>query len=412
MDVQPRSPVVPRSPVTAAEVAATRRPVVEASLLPPRVFHDPAVLDFEQAAWFGRDWVFVARSEDVDRPGRYVQVEVAGQPLVVIRGEDDVVRAFHNVCRHRGALICTEPAGRIVRFQCPYHAWTYELDGRLRRASHTDTLVDFDTADYGLVPARAAEWQGLVFVSLDPDAPDLHETLAGLWRHIDRFPLADLRRAHRIEYDVDANWKVIGENYSECYHCPGVHPQLNKLTPYDLGQNIESDGPWCGGWMELRPDFDTMSVDGLRHGRPPLPGITTEDERRIYYFLVWPNLLLSLHPDYLMTHQVWPVAPGRSKVICEWSFHPDTMATDGFDPSDAVDFWDLTNRQDWEVCELQQRGTASPAYTPGRYALMEDMVHAFDVMLADGYAQDGVDSRFTPRHDKWRQPVGSGGRGR
>jgi Rieske 2Fe-2S family protein len=138
--------------------------------------------------------------------------------------------------------------------------------------------------------------------------------------------------------------------------------------------------------------------------------MTPEDERRIYYFLVWPNLLLSLHPDYLMTHQVWPVEPGRSRVICEWSFHPDTMARPDFDPSDAVDFWDLTNRQDWQVCELQQRGTASPAYTPGRYALMEDMVHAFDVMLADGYAQDGVVTRFKPRHDKWPKPVAPGPR--
>jgi Rieske 2Fe-2S family protein len=374
------------------------------------VFHDPEVLAFEQAAWFARSWVFVAREEDIDRPGRFVTVEVAGRPLVVIRGEDDAVRVFHNVCRHRGSLICTEPEGRIVRFQCPYHAWTYELDGRLRRASHTETLVDFEADDYGLVGARCAVWQGLVFVCLDPGAAPLETALADLPGHLDRFPLGALRRARRIEYEVAANWKVIGENYSECYHCPGVHPQLNRLTPYDQGRNLESEGPWCGGWMELRDDFDTMSLDGLRHGRPPLPGMTPEDERRVSYFLIWPNLLLSLHPDYLMTHQVWPVTPGTSRVVCEWSFHPDTMGTPGFDAADAVDFWDLTNRQDWEVCALQQRGTASPAYTPGRYALMEDMVHAFDVMVADGYAQDGVTTRFAPRHDKWRSVAPSGAR--
>jgi glycine betaine catabolism A len=406
---RPSSPTslvpTPPSPFTPAEVAATRRPVDRASLLPPRVFHDPDVLAYEQAAWFGRSWVCVGREEDVDRPGRYFLAEVAGESLVVIRGEDDVVRAFHNVCRHRGSQVCTEMDGRLVRFQCPYHAWTYELDGRLRRAGHTERLIDFDPDTYGLVPAKAALWQGFVFLSLDPDVPGLETSMADLWRHIDRFPLADLRRARRIDYQVDANWKVIGENYSECYHCPGVHPQLNRLTPYDQGQNIESDGPWCGGWMELRDDFDTMSVDGLRHGRPPLPGVTAADERRIYYFLVWPNLLLSLHPDYLMTHQVWPVSPGQSRVICEWFFHPDTMARPDFDPSDAVDFWDLTNRQDWAVCELQQRGTASVAYTPGRYSLMEDMVHAFDLMVADGYAADGVVTRFAPRHDKWREPM-------
>jgi Rieske 2Fe-2S family protein len=136
-----------------------------------------------------------------------------------------------------------------------------------------------------------------------------------------------------------------------------------------------------------------------------LPGLSAEDERRIYYFVLWPNLLLSLHPDYVMTHQVWPIDAERSRVVCEWLFHPETMARPDFDPTDAIDFWDLTNRQDWRVCELQQQGTRSRAYVPGRYSLMEDMVHAFDLMAADRYAGDGVTSRFGPRHDKWRATV-------
>ena len=400
-----------QSPVRAAEVAATRRPVDQASLLPPRVFHDPDVFAFEREAWFATSWLCVAREEDAQRPGDFLTLTVGDRPVLVVRGEDERLRAFHNVCRHRGSLVCPEPDGRLVRIQCPYHAWTYELDGRLRRAGHTDALVDFETADYGLVPLRLATWQGFVFVTLSDDAPDLMTQLADLPEHVARFPLSDLRRAHRIEYEVGANWKVIAENYSECYHCPGVHPQLNRLTPYDQGRNLESNGPWAGGWMELRDDFDTMSVDGLRHGRAPLPGVTEEDERRIYYVLVWPNLLLSLHPDYLMSHQVWPMEPGKSRVVCDWHFHPDTMARPDFDPADAIEFWDLTNRQDWRVCELQQQGTGSPAYTPGRYSLMEDMVHAFDVMCADGYAQDGVTTRFAPRHDKWRQPTTTGAAG-
>ena len=156
--------------------------------------------------------------------------------------------------------------------------------------------------------------------------------------------------------------------------------------------------------MELIDDAETMSLDGHAHGRPAFPGLSEEDRRRIYYFVVWPNLLLSLHPDYLMTHQVWPIEPGRSRVVCEWHFDPSVMARAGFDPSDAVEFWDTTNRQDWRVCELQQRGTASRAYTAGRYSLMEDMVHAFDMMCADRYADDGLVTRFPPRHDKWRDP--------
>jgi len=401
-------PLVPRSPLTPSEVAAVRLPVDRASMLPPRVFHDPAIFDFEQAAWFGRSWLCVGREEDAARPGEYVLARPAGESAMVVRGEDDTLRAFHNVCRHRGSRILTEDAGRVVRFQCPYHAWTYELDGTLRRASHTDELIDFEPDHNGLVPVRLSTWQGFVFVTLDPEAPELEAGLADFWSHIDQFPIAGLRRARRIEYEVRANWKVIGENYSECYHCPGVHPQLNRLTPYDQGRNLESNGPWAGGWMQLTGDADTMSVDGHRHGRPPLPGITAEDQRRIYYFLVWPNLLLSLHPDYVMTHQVWPIDAEHSRVVCDWLFDPTTMAAPDFDPTDAIDFWDLTNRQDWRVCELQQEGTSSVAYTPGRYSLMEDMVHAFDVMCADGYAQDGQVTRFTPRHDKWREAAAAG----
>ncbi|MEA2622970.1 MAG: glycine betaine catabolism [Chloroflexota bacterium] len=393
------------SPFSADEVRAVRQPVDRASMLPKRAFHDRDVLDFELATWFGRDWVFAGREEDAAAPGEYFLANVAGESVVVIRGDDRQLRAFHNVCRHRGSRIQTDERGRVVRFQCPYHAWTYDLAGRLQRAAHTDALVDFEPSHHGLVPVRLTTWLGFVFLSLDPAAPPLEDDLAGLARVVAQFPVAGLRRGRRIEYDVRANWKVIAENYSECYHCPGVHPQLNRLTPYDQGQNVESDGPWAGGWMELVPDADTMSTDGQSHGRPPLDGLAEEDLRRIYYFVVWPNLLLSLHPDYVMTHQVWPLEPGRSRVVCEWLFDPQVMARPDFDPSDAIDFWDLTNRQDWRVCELQQEGTSSAAYTPGRYSLMEDMVHAFDLMCADRYAGDGVVTRFAPRHDKWRDPA-------
>jgi Rieske 2Fe-2S family protein len=401
---------------SSAELAATRQPVDAARLLPPRVFHDPAVFEFEKQNWFGRTWLCVGREHDFDAPGTYGLVDVAGEGVIVVRGRDSVLRAFHNVCRHRGSTLVDARAdgdtGRVVRFQCPYHAWIYDLDGALRRAPHTDELIDFDAADNELLPVRLDTWVGFVFVNMDPEAGALNDYLADLPGAVADYPIAGLRRARRIEYDVAANWKVIGENYSECYHCPGVHPQLNRLSPYDRGRNLESNGPWAGGWMELVDDADTMSVDGHAHGRAALRGIGKENERRVYYFVVWPNLLLSLHPDYVMTHQVWPIDAERSRVICEWLFEPATMARHDFDPSDAVDFWDLTNRQDWAVCERQQVGTRSRAYVAGRYSLMEDMVHAFDVMIADGYVGDGVATRFAPRHDKWstrdRAVAGSG----
>ena len=378
--------------LTEAELDAVRRPFKAARLLPPRVFHDPAILEFEQRNWFGRDWICVGRAEEAANRGEYFLATLAGESVMVLRGADGELRAFHNVCRHRGSTILEESCGKLVRIQCPYHAWTYGLDGQLQRAKHTDDLVDFEPAENSLVPVRCETWQGFVFLSLDPAARPLVAVLDDLPGHFERFDFATLRRAKRITYEVKANWKAIAENYSECYHCPGIHPQLNRLTPYDMGRNYLTDGPWEGGYMELVANAETMSTDGHTHGRPALPGIEGDDLQRIYYYLVWPNLLVSLHPDYLLTHQVIPVEPGRSIIHCDWFFHPDTIARPDFDPSDAIDFWDLTNRQDWHVCELQQQGTASKAYTAGRYSNQEDSVHAFDLMCADRYANDGRSS--------------------
>src|SRR6266540_1084556 len=288
------------SPLTAAEIASVRRPYREAGMLPPRVFHDPAVFAFEQDRWFARDWLCVGRAEQAATPGGYFLVRPGGENVIVLRGADGVLRAFYNVCRHRGSTLLEEPCGAVSKILCPYHAWVYDVDGSLRRARHTEGLSGFDPAANGLVPVRCETWQAFVFVSLDPAAP-------------------------------------------------------------------------------------------------PLPGMAGEDLRRVFFYLLWPNLLASLHPDYLMTHQVWPVEPGRSTVHCDWYFHPDAVARPGFDAGDAVEFWDLTNRQDWHVCELQQQGTASRGYTPGRYSTEEDAVHAFDLMCMDRYAMDGVRSRRDSR---------------
>jgi Rieske 2Fe-2S family protein len=243
------------------------------------------------------------------------------------------------------------------------------------------------------VPVRLTVWQGYIFLDLSGEAPELTSYLGDLPAELERFDLGALRRARRIEYDVAANWKAIVENYEECYHCPGVHPQLNRITPYNLGDRVEGEGPWLGSWMPVVGEFETLSMDGANHGRPPIAGTREEDIRLIYYFVIWPNVLLSLHPDYLMTHWLEPVAPDRTRIVCEWAFAAQTMAAPDFDASDAVEFWDLTNRQDWHVCELQQAGTRSRAYTAGRYSGIEGSVHGFDLLVADRYAGDGTVSR-------------------
>jgi Rieske 2Fe-2S family protein len=386
------------APLTAEEIASVRKPYRAASLLPGRAYHDDAIHAFELERFFGHDWVVVGRAEDAPDPGTYFLAELADEPLIVVRGRDGVLRGFYNVCRHRGTAVVEEPCGKAVRFQCPYHAWIYDLDGSLIRAKHTDDLEDFSFAEYGLATVRTAVWQGFVFVNLDASAPDLAAWLGDLPGHLDRFDFAALRVAHTQVYEVEANWKFIAENYSECYHCPGIHPQLNRLTPYDLGGDYAPDGPWQGGWMELVDSAETMALEGgHRAGRPAMAGITQVDDRRIYYYLVWPTIFLSIHPDYLLVHRLEPAGPGHTRITCQWLFEPATIEAPGFDPSDAIGFWDLTNRQDWHVCELQQRGTRSRSWTAGRYSNQEPSVHAFDLMVVDRYADDGIESRRTVR---------------
>jgi phenylpropionate dioxygenase-like ring-hydroxylating dioxygenase large terminal subunit len=385
-------------PITPDELATVRRDVLGASLLPKRAYHDVAILDWERANILRRDWVMVAREEDAPDPGTYTLVELEGESIIVARGRDDRLRAFFNVCRHRGTPVAEEACGKVVRFQCPYHAWIYDLDGSLIRAKHTDDLEDFSFERFGLAPVRLETWQGFVFLNLDPEAAPLAVQVGDLVENMARFDFGALRSAKRVEYDVAANWKFVAENYSECYHCPGVHPQLNRLTPYDLGGDFDPDGAWEGGWMELVESADTMSLGaeaghGSTNGRPSMPGITAIDERRVYYYLLWPMAFISIHPDYLLVHRLVPQGPDRTIVVCDWLFAPETMAAPGFDPSDAIAFWDLTNRQDWHVCELQQRGTRSSSWVAGRYTNQESSVHAFDRMVADRYAGDATWSR-------------------
>jgi glycine betaine catabolism A len=197
---------------------------------------------------------------------------------------------------------------------------------------------------------------------------------------------------------VAANWKIVAENYSECYHCPPVHPLLNKLTPYDLGEDFLADGPWKGGWMVFAEGCETMSIDGQRNGRPLLYARDETEARRIYYYILWPNLIVSVHPDYVLTHQAWPDGPNRSVVHCD--LYVDEADLGRVDVAGAVAFWDITNKEDYHVVELQQQGTRSRSWTAGRYSNQEASVHAFDLMVADRYALDG---RRTVRG--WRTEV-------
>jgi glycine betaine catabolism A len=378
--------VTPRLQLDPGQVQRTLEPLERASMLPPSAFTDESVLDWELASVFGREWVCAAHVAAVAEPGAWVMRELGDQSFFVIGRKDGRPRAFHNVCRHRGARIFEQAEGRArARITCPYHAWSYGFDGELLGARATEGLEDFDPGCYGLVPLRTEVVGGLVLVDLGGAAEPSAAVVGELAGWLERYRTAALVRAGERLYEVGANWKAIAENYSECLHCPGVHPELNALSPYDSGEEMTGAGAWCGGSMTLNEGAETMARNGGPGTRPPIAGLAPDDLRSVYYFVLFPNALVSLHPDYVMLHTLWPRAADRTVVSCEWYFEPGTVAADGFDPSDAIDFWDQVNREDWHVCELTQLGARSRGYTPGRYTTHERDVHEFDKMVAARY---------------------------
>ncbi len=355
----------------------------DALTLPAKYYVDADYFNREMESLFRRMWICVGRTEQVERPGQFFLREILGESIIVTRSRSASVRAFYNVCRHRGTRLCTEQAGAFAgSIQCPYHAWTYDFEGRLVGAPHMDEVTHFRKEEYPLHRIHADVWDGHIFLNLSKEPPSLSTQLAELQPKFRPWQMENLRLGHRIVYDVKANWKLLIQNYSECLHCPNLHPALNRLSHYLSGENEPPRATYMGGRMDLRPGVATLSMDGTCP-REFLPGLSADDVRRVYYYAIFPNMLLSLHPDYMLVHTLWPMSPDRTVNICEWHFHPDSLAKPEFSASDAIEFWDMTNRQDWHVCELSQAGIASRAYTPGPYSNREDLLYAFDRMIVE-----------------------------
>lgn len=372
-------------PIDPRLLEPTLAPRAEARPLPAEVYRSPELLAWERTHLFEAAWVCVGREEDLPETGDLLTATVGSEPVLLGRDVDGGVRAFSNVCQHRGSLLVLEPSVQgVERIVCPYHGWTYGLDGELRAAPHMAEARGFDRAACGLSPLEADALGGWLFVNASGDAGSLRDYLDDLPPRLDRFRPAELRRVERREYEVAANWKALSENYQECYHCPSIHPELVKVTPYRSGRDEVSRGPWLGGPMDLADGCTTMTLTGTSDRRP-IPGVPERDLRHVYYYSVLPNLWISAHPDYVLTHTVWPLAPDRTRIVCEWLFHPQQMAEPGFDPSDAVGFWDLVNRQDWAACERVQRGLAGRGFRGGRYSDMEDTIHRLAGLFALSY---------------------------
>jgi glycine betaine catabolism A len=346
------------------------------SSLPGASYTEQAEFVREREAALFRDWFCIGRDEALREPGDYLTASVAGESILVVRNGDGLA-GFYNVCRHRGSRLVpvagSQPAASGTRsgcaggaIRCPYHGWTYGLDGSLRSAPFLPDLRRYRD-QLSLHPVAVETWGGFVFVRLgQPDEP-LRDQLNGTDDRLAAFPLAELRTGHRIVYPVAANWKVILENYNECYHCGPVHPELCELVPAFARGGGGLD--WDDG-IPHRAGAYTFTKTGTTR-RAPFPGLPKAARSRHLGELVLPNLMLSLSADHVAAFTLWPHDASHTTVVCDFLFHPDEIARADFDPSDAVEFWDLVNRQDWAICEQVQDGMRSRKFTSGYLAPME-----------------------------------------
>jgi Rieske 2Fe-2S family protein len=353
--------------------------------LPQRYFISPKVFAEEEEKIFSKQWLLVGHQSQIADAGDYFLVSVppssdygaTKESLIITRDKSEVIHGFYNVCRHRGTRLKEDTCGHAATIQCPYHAWTYGLNGRLIGAPHMDDVPGFDKGLYSLRTVNLALWEGFIFINLDENAMPLEKWFAPLNGKFSHWNMSVLRPTKRIEYDLRANWKLMFENYSECYHCPGVHPMLAKVSPYDSAQNDLSEGPFLGGFMRINKGAG-LTMSGKACAVKIDHEQEQEQENLVFYYSVFPNMLLSLHPEYVMVHQLWPKSPERTLIVCDWFFHPDAFNRPDFKPDDAIEFWDMTNKQDWHVCELSQQGIASRAYEPGPYSSRESIPAAWD----------------------------------
>jgi phenylpropionate dioxygenase-like ring-hydroxylating dioxygenase large terminal subunit len=374
------------APLPVEEVEASLRPFGRSRMLPRAAYVDDDVLEWERRHFFDGGWVCAGRLDALAEPKSQTAVRVGSTGVLLTRDAEGVLHAFANICRHRGHELLARGATAVRGvIQCPYHAWTYELDGSLRLAPHLGDVPNFDRAEMGLQAVGHAVWGGWVFVNVNGRAGPFVDHLGDFGMLTADWECERLVVAASHEYELRANWKVAIENYHECYHCGLIHPELCRVSPSDSGENFrDGTGAWVGGRMDLVDGAETMSLDGRSAG-VTLRGLSDSERRQVLYLNVFPNLLVSLHPDYVMTHRIEPLTPSTSHVECQWLFAPEATEQAGFDPRYAVDFWDLVNRQDWAAVESVQRGLDSPMFVPGLLGTSEDAVYQFVTMVAGGY---------------------------
>jgi glycine betaine catabolism A len=365
----------------------------DARTLPAAAYVSHDVFRWEQEHFFEESWVCVGRSGDLAEAGDQRAVAVGTEAILLVRGRDGRLRGFFNTCRHRGheLVSCGEAPVNSNAVRCPYHRWMYDLDGTFKGGPGLASQEGFDRfdPDHNLVRAYVEEWAGWAFANVSGTAPPLSKWIGALDELIADYEPERLVAGARHEYDLRANWKIVVENYHECYHCTEIHPELCRVSSPGSGYDYEPNGAVLGGSMELNDGVRTMSLTGESLG-VPFRKLDEARLRDVYYLEVFPNLLLSIHPDYVMTHRLEPLSPGATRIECAWLFPPEAYERAGFEPSYAAEFWDVTNRQDWAACEAVQRGAAGRGYRQAPFSTQEKVVHQSMAMVARGYLEGRV----------------------
>jgi len=345
---------------------------VTASLIPtlPGAYYTDATLfRQEQERIFETMWFCAIRSADIPTPGTFRTVQIGRESVLISRARDNSVRAFLNICRHRGARLCLDAEGEVKRaFQCPYHAWTYGLDGKLIAAPNLTKMPDIDRVEYGLVTVQVREWLGYVWVCLADKPPSFEDDVIGACTErlgdasaIEHYDVANLSVGRRIVYDVKANWKLIVENFMECYHCATIHPELTEVLP-EFTEGLAAQY-YVGHGAEFGSEIEGFTVDGSA-GLDRIPTVSDDQDRRYYAITVKPQVFINLVPDHVILHRMFPLAADRTVVECDWLYLPSVIES-GKDVSRSVELFHRVNEQDFEACERCQPAMDSRAYAKG-----------------------------------------------
>ena len=344
--------------------------------LPAPWYFDAAHYQRELAQIWQRNWIYACRSSAIAQPRSYRTLEVGGQSLVIVRGEDQVARAFFNTCRHRGAALCRSSEGRFgpAGIVCPYHAWRYSLRGELLQVSSVQPGEGFERADYPLYQVPVTEWAGFVFVAFTDKPPPFEKAFDLPLARFADYEMDQLVVGHTLKKTIQCNWKVFWENYNECLHCPGVHPKLSALVPIFGRALLERrDDP---RWQDHAQDEDPKYAGGLRagaqswtmDGKPvgvPFPKVSEEDRRAGHLYLTSvPSVFIVTHVDYVRVVRLLPLAPELTEMSIEFLFLPQTLA-EGRDITPAVEFTNIVMSEDAEISELNQRGLRSLPHERG-----------------------------------------------